>query len=233
MINILKRVRIEITPATNPITYKWSEWSITTDAPPYNNTLTVEYKTSNEYISQTCSIFKALMSASISENTPYKETLKFIQTEFDESSLTPKDAAMLKAQVMATITSSTTNTAMQLAPSIANKELRVDTELGILENQKDISSATKQFKIDQSKFQSKNTEQSYLFTKEKIQSLIKAAKDNNKIKAMEILQQLFGQHKIGGGTITTDMFALLFSGSGALYNNDEDATIITAGVSTT
>ncbi len=228
-INIHKRIRT----LTDEVYSDWSEWEITTDTPPYNNTSLVEYKTSSTYKESTLSTFADLMATSISESTPYSKTLDYLQTEFDEDNLTPKEKATLKAQVMSNITSSITNYAMQLSPTIANKELRITDELAMLLNQRDISDSTKQYKIDQAKEQAENIKQNALFVKEKITQLVKAAKDNNRIQAGKILEELFGQHSIAnGGVITQDMFTLLFEMVLNMYNN-ADASIITDASSVT
>lgn len=219
MFDILKRTRLSLSD-------NWSDWQITIDAPPYTNTDLVEYKTSHTFKEETLHVFKELMQTSTSENTPFDKTVKYLQTELDDDNLTPKEKATLKAQVMSNITSSITNNAMSISPNIANKNFRLDDEIIMLKNQRDISNQTKQYKINQTKEQAEAAKQNALYAKERIAQLVKAAKDNNRIQASKIIEELYGQHKIGGGVITSDMWKLIFEMAKNTYNN-VDASIAT------
>lgn len=221
-INISKRTRTLV----DEVYGEWSVWTATNDIPPYLNTDLIQYQIDKAFETTFLEVFSNVMSAAITSDTPYQKTLDYLQSELDDDNLTPKEKANLKAQVMANITTSITNNAMTLAMQLANKELRLSDELAILNNQRTISDATVQFKIDQTEQQAENTKQAALFTKEKVTQLIKAAKDNNRIQAGKILEELFGQHKIGGGTITQDMFTLIFDMVLNMYNN-VDASIST------
>lgn len=229
-INIHKRTRT----FANETYSDWSVWTPTNDVPPYINTDLIQYQIEKTFETMFLQVFSNVMSAAIGDDTPYSKTLDYLQTEFKDDNLTPKEKANLKAQVMANITTSITNNAMMHATQITNKELRIGDELAILKNQRDVSDGTVQFKINQAEQTAENAKQNALFVKEKIAQLIKAAKDNNRIQAGKILEELFGQHKIGGGVITEDMFKVIFDMVLNLYNNlDVSLTTNPDSISTT
>jgi len=185
-INIEKRTRAEVTPATDPVTYTdWSEWSSTTDSAPYENTSLVEYRIDKAFETSFLEVFPSLMSAAISTDTPYQKTLDYLQTELDDSNLTPAEKANLKAQVMANITTSITNNAMSLAMQMTEKEIKIGTELDILISQKDYSVAQKI-------------------------ALEEQLVDNRNIKAAELLGSTYGTVGAGGLVVSEDMWKVLF-----------------------
>jgi len=234
---ISKRTRTLV----NNIYSNWSNWSTTTDTPPYSNTDTVQYKVGNiDFQDPYLSSFSSLMNTAIGSDTPYSKTLEYLTEEFNDDNLTPKEKANLKAQVMANITTSITNNAMQIALGVTEKQIKLVYEVEGLQNKLsqalinlEILQETKQNKINQAEYQAENIKQSYLFTQEKIQQLIKAAKDNNRIQATQIIGEFFEQYKIGGGTLSSEMFQLIFEMAIQTYNNTDSSISMTSNLSTT
>ena len=240
-LNILKRTRVEAVPATDPITYEeWSEWSITNDAPPYTDTLLVQYKTEDDASFKENYLLNLsdVMSAATADGTPYKEAIAFIESAFDEDSLTPYERASLKSQTMANIAVSTTNSSMQMAFSITDKDAKFTDELAVVdanrrirESEATIASGTVQYKIDLSLEQLNATVASKNNTIEKTTQLIEGVKFNNKIESLKAINALYGQHKLGGGTITSSMWSLPFAVVDQLLNGTV-SSIVTANIIT-
>jgi len=176
----------------------------------------------SDFISNYLKNFKEMMGSAISDDTPYCKTIEYLTKEFNDDNLTPGQKANLKAQVMSNITTSITNNAMQLALTLTNKELRIKSEIAILQNQEYVSNKSKDLKIQQLQEQIDALKENSNFTKEKTTQLIKAAKHNNKINAQQVLSEFFSQFKIGGGTLSKDMFKLMYTMIVQTYNDNAD-----------
>lgn len=208
-ITIYKRTRTEVTPATDPVTYNpWSDWTITTDVPPYNNTLLVEYKLENDVSFKDTYLnnYSLLMSEALKSETPYDKAVTYMNEQLENLSISPKEEALLKAQFMANITNSITINAMQMAMSLTDKNHKFNYELVLQKAQADVAEATMQDKIDISKYQKETSEQNYIYAKEKAVALPASIVFNNWTKSLSYFSEAYGQHKIGGGTITESMW---------------------------
>ncbi len=220
---IQKRIRTEITPVTDPKTYNtWGSWADTTEAAPYTNTDLVEYQTTDgvNFKSKYLSAYSELMVEAIKDGSPYKESINFMSTELDNLGVSASDKGTLTAQFMANVTTSITNNAMQIALTLADKDLKAENEVTMSDISKDIAVAGKDDKIEMIALQKYNLQATKDYTVEKKTQLINSVKFNNMTKSFEGFEGLYGQHKLGGGTITPSMWAVPYKIGKQLANSD-------------
>lgn len=213
---IQKRTRTEVSPATNPVTYNaWSDWAVTTDAPPYTNTVLIEFQStdSTDFKGKYLAAFSELTAEAIKDGSPYKESINFMGTELAKLGVSEADKGTLTAQFMANITTSITNNAMQIALTITDKNLKAESEVAITANNRsksdvetEVAVATKQNKIKTIEHQEANVLAQKDYTVEKKTQLINTVKFNNMSQSLEFFKDMYGQHKLGSGTITTSMW---------------------------
>ena len=207
-LTISKRTRT----LTDEVYSEWTEWAVTTDSPPYNNTDILEYKITSDYDNNVdfdekyYEVYGKIMAEAIKDGTPYKESIDYISSEFENFNLTDIQKADLTVKYIASITNPVTIQAMQVAMSLADKDLKAPNEIAMQEVQKDIAIATKPDKVAISEWQEKTAEENYNYAREKAIALPQSIIFNNYSKTLDYFKEAYGQHKIGGGTITQSMW---------------------------
>ena len=144
--------------------------------------------------------FASILASTIAAGTPYQETLSFLNTQFDQYNLTDEYKAQLQAQLLSNMTISFTNSAMQTAITVTDKEIMADVQY---------DNAVLQGTL-LSKQATKLTADTALVGAQE-DAITQQVIDNRKIKVFDTLGETYGTVGAGGLTVSADMWSKFFT----------------------
>jgi len=156
--------------------------------------MAVDFKSSYD------SNFLDILRGTIADGTPYKETLSFLNTQFDQYNLTDEYKAQLQAQLLSNMTVSFTNSAMQTAITVTDKEIMSDVQY---------ENALKQGQLLDKQVIKLDADTSLVTAQEN--AITQQVIDNRKIKVFDTLGETYGTVGAGGLTVSANMWATFFS----------------------
>ena len=159
--------------------------------------------------------FASILALTIADGTPYKETISFLTEQFDNYNISDEYKAQLQAQMLSQMTLGFTQSAMQTAISLTDKEIMSDTTL---------ANAQKQGVILDKQATKLDADTSLVTAQE--DAITQQVIDNRKIKVFDGLGDTYGTNGAGGLTVSSDMWEFYF-------NIGADLTGTTAPTSTT
>jgi len=144
--------------------------------------------------------FMSMLSSMIAAGTPYQATLTFLSEQFEQYNLTDEYKAQLQAQLLSNMTISFTNSAMQTAITVTDKEIMADTQYdnalkqGILLDKQSL-------KLDADK----------ALVEAQEDAITQQVIDNRKIKVFDTLGETYGTVGAGGLTVSSEMWTTFFA----------------------
>ena len=144
--------------------------------------------------------FSSILASTIAAGTPYQETLSFLNTQFDQYNLTDEYKAQLQAQLLSNMTISFTNSAMQTAISVTDKEIMADVQY---------DNAVKQGTLLDKQITKLEADTALVGAQE--DAITQQVIDNRKIKVIDAMGEAYGTVSAGGLTVSADMWTKWFN----------------------
>jgi hypothetical protein len=195
-INILKRTRT----LTEGVYSEWSEWETTSDAAPYVSTDLIEYRVATVFNDKFKESLDLVLSGAVAENTPYAKSLEFLETKLDALKVTNDVKGRLTAQFLSQVAISFTQTGINAAVNIANKDITADLQLQNLAKQGII--------LDK---QAVKLEADIALVNAQSAAVTQQVEDNRKIKLCSILGDTYGMITTGSNAPSAEMWTTFFN----------------------
>lgn len=188
---------------TDGIYSEWSTWVAAVTLPPYVSSDILEYKIESamdtQFKTKYIENFKDILASTISPASPYAQTISFLDTEFNNYNITDQYKAQLKSQLLSNMTISFTNSSMQTAISITDKEIMSDC---------DYDNKLKQGALlDQ---QILKLAEDTLLVSAQEDAITQQVVDNRKIKVIDAMGECYGTVSAGGLTVSAEMWKVWF-----------------------
>ena len=176
----------------------------------------------NAYLERT----RELLKLSIGADTPYQETLKYLDDCFEKYEIPNQHRINVLSQMLPLITTQFTITAMQTGLELTQQDLSFELSLKNLEKQ----AAAMDANIEGIKEQTRNTklknDELEAQAADKLENLKEQRAvdrqviDNRIIKSMSVLGNFIAENQAGGMIVPSDMTKYLFNMVHALIKND-------------
>lgn len=143
--------------------------------------------------------FSDILALTIADGTPYKATIDFLAAQFNDYNISDEYKAKLQAQMMSNMTIGFTQSAMQTAITLTDKEVMADTNY---------DNAVKQGTILDK--QSTKLDADTALVTAQDNAITQQVIDNRKIKVFNGLLDSYGTNGAGGLSVSTDMWKYVF-----------------------
>lgn len=189
---------------TDGIYSEWSPWVAAVTLPPYVSSDILEYKIESamdtQFKTKYIENFKDILASTISPASPYAQTISYLDAEFNNYNITDQLRAQIKSQLLSSMTISFTNSSMQTAISITDKEIMSDC---------DYDNKLKQGALlDQ---QILKLAEDTLLVSAQEDAITQQVVDNRKIKVIDAMGEAYGTVSAGGLTVSADMWTKWFN----------------------
>ena len=181
----------------------------------------------NAYLERT----RELLKLSIGADTPYQETLKYLDDCFEKYEIPNQHRINVLSQMLPLITTQFTITAMQTGLELTQQDLSFELSLKNLEKQ----AAAMDANIEGIKEQTRNTKlkndeleaqaadklaKEQALAESQQRAVDRQVIDNRIIKSMSVLGNFIAENQAGGMIVPSDMTKYLFNMVHALIKND-------------
>ncbi|WP_172201054.1 hypothetical protein [Campylobacter sp. RM16188] len=164
--------------------------------------------------------FKGILEASVDHGSPYQKAVGYLNEQFDRYNLSDELRARHISALMAELTVSFTNTAMQTATELAHRDMTLEEELRGLKLKNDLLEEKKKYEVEilkeqveLTKAQKAKTEADKALTEAQKKAIEEQVKDNRVIKASsvlgEFLQMISRNDLVAPAPMNQTLFSLI------------------------